>query len=203
MPGPITHLKSAYFFAEMLDIKDRPMLYLGAICPDSVNVYGHAPKELRWPAHLRDSNLNIWLNNAKEFYDQNNVKIHREYLLGYILHIVTDIVWDMYFDKLLFKALKTQIVDADNFKDTRWQELYGYEQEQLKCNWAKEMINDLSLSKPLEIGTLKLKEIEKMKQSVINNDISKGRKPSVLDDNFMRSFYIKVVETMQNTIKIK
>ena len=199
MPGPITHLKAAYIFGEISEIKDKPQLYLGAIVPDSVNVYGHAPMHKRWPAHLRDANLNIWLSNAKAFYNENKGKISEEYLLGYILHIVTDIVWDKYFDDKLY-ALISEPVGEDK-KTARWNEIYGFEQKQLNLPWADEMLKSLKEARPLAISTLTEDIIAVMKQSVLDNDISKGTEPQVLNDDFMNPFFIKVVEVMQNLIK--
>lgn len=199
MPGPITHLKAAYIYGEIYSVADKPSLYLGAIVPDSVNVYGHAPMHKRWPAHLRDANLNIWLSNAKTFYNENKGKINEEYLLGYILHIVTDIVWDKYFDDKLY-ALISEPVEEDK-KTARWNEIYGFEQKQLNLPWADEMLKSLKEARPLAISTLTEDIIAVMKQSVLDNDISKGTEPRVLNDDFMNPFFIKVVEVMQNLIK--
>ena len=198
MPGPITHLKAAYIYGEMFNIEDKAALYLGAIVPDSVNVYGHAPKEMRWPAHLRHGDLNVWLNNAKEFYIKYKDTLNNDYLLGYIIHIVTDIVWDKYFDDKLYSLIPEDI--NEDKKTTRWNEIYGFEQKQLKLDWAGKMLKILKQSKPISISTLTPELIDKMKQSVINNEISKGREPKVLDDNFMNPFFIEVVKVMQNII---
>lgn len=73
---------------------DNYNFYLGCIAPDSVNCKGFAEKEIRWNAHLRDKDLSIWKNNIITFYNQFKNKYNKEFIIGYITHIMTDIVYD-------------------------------------------------------------------------------------------------------------
>ena len=105
MPGPITHLYAAFYYNVRQTEKYPAEIYLGAVSPDSINVDGLAPKEKRWPAHLRDKDLKVWLNNAREFYLNNKGKTDEAFLKGYIIHLVTDIVWDSSFNAELYEKL--------------------------------------------------------------------------------------------------
>ena len=109
MPSSNIHLKVAYELNKRLNI-NSPDFIVGNIAPDAVNVNGFAPKEERWPAHLRNKDLDIWISNAKEFYFLNKDKYNYEFLLGYISHILTDILHDKY----LYMKQRTQII-----KDTK------------------------------------------------------------------------------------
>ena len=78
-----------------LDTKD---FYLGALAPDAINLhYTKAPKELRWIAHQRKKDLNDWRQSLKEFYNKEKNNYPKNFLLGYITHILTDIIFDDYF----------------------------------------------------------------------------------------------------------
>lgn len=191
MPGPITHLKAAYEFANRTGNKYAlPELYLGSICPDSVNINGHAPKSLRWPAHLRDERLDVWLSNAKCFYKDNIGKYNSSYIKGYIIHIVTDIVWDREFDLPLCKRIYEQGVSPAEIKQTRWQELYGWEQQQINMPWfCDSVLKDLSNAKAMDIGSVKAYETEVHKTNVVELRLDKGRTPQLIDDAFMVSFF--------------
>ena len=127
MPGPITHLYAAFYYNVRQTEKYPAEIYLGAVSPDSINVDGLAPKEKRWPAHLRDKDLKVWLNNAREFYLNNKGKTDEAFLKGYIIHLVTDIVWDSSFNAELYEKLTADGVLNENLKEERWNELYGYE----------------------------------------------------------------------------
>ncbi len=203
MPGPITHLKAAYIFGSKYNDINLPQLLLGAVCPDSVNVNGHADKVLRWPAHLRNRDLDAWLQNAKQFYYDNINKYENSYLKGYILHIVTDIVWDKYFEAVLCAVMHKKGISPQNFKETRWSELYGYEQQQVEQDWFKlYALPLLTISTPSDIGTLTAKNIQAFKEKILALDLEKGRTPQLLNNLFMDEFFEKVVEEAEKIIKI-
>ncbi len=194
MPGPITHLKVAYIYNKEMGGKFSPQLYLGSICPDSVNVDGHAEKEIRWPAHLRDKDLNVWYQNAKRFYEENITKYDNSYLVGYILHIVTDIAWDMWFDGPLFAEMYKSGVPKEELKETRWAELYGYEKHQSKLPWFSETAVCLKVTTAENIGTVTAFKTEILKSRIINREIPEGREPIFINDGFMTLFFAKTVE---------
>lgn len=203
MPGPITHLKAAYEFAKRTGNKYAlPALYLGSICPDSVNINGHAPKFVRWSAHLRNEDLDVWLCNANMFYRDNIGRYDASYLVGYIIHIVTDIVWDREFDVPLCKRIYEQGVSPVELKHTRWQELYGWEQQQINMPWFRDsVLKDLSNAKAMDIGSVKSYETEVQKTNIVELRLDKGRTPQLIDDGLMERFFECCCRTFDEIFK--
>ena len=109
MPSSNIHLKVAYELNKRLNINSIDFI-VGNIAPDAVNINGFAPREERWTAHLRDKDLDTWIENAKTFYKQNEGKIDNDFLLGYTSHLLTDVLHDKY----LYMNQKEQII-----KDTK------------------------------------------------------------------------------------
>jgi hypothetical protein len=202
LPGPITHLKVANeYYNRINNNLDESLLYLGSICPDSVNVNGHAPKEVRWPAHLRDSDLNVWLENAKMFYAQNKVVCDASYLTGYILHILTDIMWDLKYDRALQTVMLSNGVQMSQLKIERWNELYGFEQGSVGTSWLEDALSKLKVADVLKIGTLTESEITVYKYLIVQKTFEKGVKPRFIDAALMDEFYDDVLEISKEILK--
>lgn len=108
MPSSNIHLKVAYELNKRLNINSIDFI-VGNIAPDAVNLYGFASKEDRWTAHIRNSDLDIWIENAKKFFYENEGKKNYEFLLGYVSHILTDVLHDKY---LYLKQRKKIIEDT-------------------------------------------------------------------------------------------
>ncbi len=195
MPGPITHLKAVHYYDKAYKGAFGASLYLGAISPDSVNINGHAPKQKRWPAHLRHSDLKVWCENAKAFYNVNKGRVDEAFLRGYILHILTDILWDKEFDMPLFQLLKCSGVDDSKLKAERWNELYGYERQQINETWFREeALPMLTEAQPQIVGTLDLKEVAIWQQQVISLELPVGKPPKFVDDEFLKLFFKGIID---------
>lgn len=184
MPGAITHLKTAYFYNKKYGAAFGPELYLGSISPDSVNINGHAPKAVRWPAHLRDSDLEVWTENAALFYKKNKGKADEAFLRGYILHILTDIVWDRSFDKPMYRLLLASGVPEDELKEERWNEIYGYEFLQREADWLKnDVLPKLSTAEVSAVGTLESEKVKVWRDQVVALELKCGKSPRFMDDD--------------------
>lgn len=193
MPGPITHLKAAYCYNREHDFEFGDELYLGSISPDCVNLNGHAPKSLRWPAHLRSADLNKWVQNARLFYNVNKGKINESLLRGYILHILTDIVWDRSFDQTLYNLLLGIGIQPENLKTERWNEIYGYEQTELTSPWLVEtVLPSLKKATLTEIGTLDVSCMSLWRDKVAEFRLEKGKPPRFADNLFMKALFEEV-----------
>lgn len=142
MPTVLIHEEVAYNIAKKYKQLDNKDFYLGALAPDTVNLNGFASKEERWNSHLRNENLDTWLENVKRFYNENKDKYNKYFLLGYILHIITDIVHDKYF----YQDIRTEMTKNNINEDEQHPLLrkymleYGYLDEN---NQIREYINDL------------------------------------------------------------
>ena len=200
MPGAITHLKTAYYYNKEKEFAFGPELYLGSISPDSVNINGHAPKAVRWPAHLRNADLNAWTENAALFYKENKGKTDEAFLRGYILHILTDIVWDRSFDRPMYRLLLGAGVPENELKEERWNEIYGYEFLQREEEWLKsEVLPKLSTAKVMSVGTLECEKIEIWRDQVVVLDLKCGKTPHFMDEN-MASELCKAVFELAETV---
>lgn len=147
MPTVLIHEEVAYNIAKKYQELDNKDFYLGALAPDSVNLNGFASKEIRWNSHLRRENLDEWFENVKKFYNENKDKYNKYFLLGYILHLITDIVHDKYF----YQNIRNEMT-KDNINETDQHQLlrnymfeYGYLDENNHIrNYIKELLNSHS-----------------------------------------------------------
>lgn len=110
MPNIMIHEKVANYIAKKININSYNY-YLGVLTPDAPNTYGFAPKIDRWTAHIRRKDYNEWRNSLIDFYNENKEKYEYEFLLGYFIHILTDIV----FDDFLYLKVREEIL-KDNIK---------------------------------------------------------------------------------------
>jgi hypothetical protein len=161
---------------------DKPQFYLGLIAPDSVNVDGFAPKEKRWPAHLRDKDLDVWQKNVLVFYNENKEKYEELYLYGYVVHILTDIVCDMVYAEKVEPLLKEKRVE-DIYGYYR-NEIEEYENSQVVKNWWKKVVENLQNSVAEDINGIDKGEIERWKQYTIKNYLGRpsGKSWLITDD---------------------
>lgn len=193
MPGPITHLKVAHYYNVKHGNKLGGLLYLGSICPDSVNINGHAPKEIRWPAHLRHSDLDRWEQNAERFYNENKGTVDEAYLKGYILHILTDIVWDLSFDWPLYTVMLKSGIAPEDLKSERWNELYGFEQIDCRNKWfTDEVLPLLTDAKAEDIGTLKKETVTLWQEKVVSLQLDSGKTPCYVDEKLINDLISEV-----------
>ncbi len=202
MPGVVTHLKAAYIFQSKYNkVLNLAQFYLGAVCPDSVNINGHAEKSVRWPAHLRNSDINVWENNVASFCSENLEKIDKSYLLGYVLHIITDIVWDKEQDPALCVVMYKNGVPADKLKQTRWKEIDCYEAKQINQQWYNSVLDYLKLAEPLDIGTVSSSKVALWKEMILNKEYDRGLVAEYINDDFMNVFLESVCNNMLKIVK--
>lgn len=146
MPTVLIHEEVAYNIAKKYKELDNANFYLGALAPDTINLNGFGPKEERWKAHVRHQDLDTWLENVKEFYNSSKDKYNRYFLLGYVLHIITDIVHDKYF----YQELRNEMTKDNIKEDEQHPQLrdymfeYGYlnENEEFRI-YIKDLLKDI------------------------------------------------------------
>ena len=93
MPSIMIHEKIGYDLSTKLHIHSYDY-YLGLLAPDAPNLNGFAPKEERWMAHQRRQDYDEWKDSLDSFYHKNQTHYSRDFLIGYYIHIMTDIVYD-------------------------------------------------------------------------------------------------------------
>lgn len=150
MPSAVIHEKVGYNLGKKFSLNSYAY-YLGLLAPDAPNLNGFAPKKDRWQAHIRRENLKEWNTALLKFYLKNKENYPKDFLLGYYIHILTDIIFDEY----IYLNIRTEI------------ELQGY-----KENAHQIMSNDMESYYFIEFEDIK--RILKKNQTSYNiNNISK------------------------------
>lgn len=96
MPSIRIHEKIGYEIGKKFNLSSYDY-YLGLMAPDAVNLEGFASKEERWTSHRRKENRVEWRQELKKFYEEVKNIYPKEFLIGYCIHILTDIVYDDFF----------------------------------------------------------------------------------------------------------
>ena len=109
MPNVMIHEEVGYFISKKIN-KNSYNYFLGLLAPDAPNTYGFGKKEDRWLAHQRRKDYNEWRNSLKEFYEKEKNNCNEDFLLGYCIHILTDIIYDDF----LYLKVREEILN-DNF----------------------------------------------------------------------------------------
>ena len=129
MPSSPVHLLLAYEMAEGLGVKNKADFLLGAIAPDCVN-YGmeQASEKVRYKAHIRDRDYDIWKQQLKDFAKENAACYEgsEDFLRGYLFHCWSDIAWDEAVQPKIFEFLGTLGYGYDDMTAQKWQELYRF-----------------------------------------------------------------------------
>ena len=96
MPSISIHEEVGYYLSQKFSITSYYSYYLGIIAPDAPNLHGFASKEERWNSHVRKSDYQEWRESLVDFYQKSIDYYDKDFLLGYFVHILTDIVFDDY-----------------------------------------------------------------------------------------------------------
>lgn len=109
MPNIVIHEQVGYLLSKKININSYDY-YLGLLAPDSPNINGLAPKNERWQAHVRKKDLQDWKKSLHKFYKKEKNNYNKDFIIGYVIHILTDIVYDeSYYLKVKDKIQKDYI----------------------------------------------------------------------------------------------
>jgi len=139
MPEINIHEKVAYEISKKYNLNSRDF-FLGNLTPDAVNIDGFAAKEDRWASHLRKKNRNEWREEVRKFYDKEKDNYNRDFILGYITHILTDIIHDDY----LYLKQRKQIKKDYNCDNDKAHQILREDMEKYRF---KEWINIINILK--------------------------------------------------------
>lgn len=110
MPTPVIHLCVAKKIVEKYSVIDKAAFYLGSISPDAVygeptyyDVDGKDSDHQR--AHLQKPDFADWKKNVTGFIHSMKSDVNRDFIIGYGVHILTDILWK----ETLFAEFLSQI----------------------------------------------------------------------------------------------
>ena len=172
MPSFPIHLVVADMLSDELEIVSKPDFFLGCIAPDSVNLTGFASQEIRYGAHLRSVDYDIWKKQLAEFYKQNldRFKEHPDYLKGYVFHCATDIAWDEAVQPQLFAYLqKDGKLSREQITKLKWEELFRFNSMVIGLDSFKNSVCLLEKAEPMDIATVSVQQVQQYRDYVVND----------------------------------
>lgn len=182
MPNVMIHEEVGYFLSNKLN-KNSYNYYLGLLAPDSPNTYGFGKKEDRWLAHQRRREYNEWRNSLKEFYNQEKNNYNEDFLLGYYIHILTDIIYD---DFLYLKVREEILKDGYSLEESH--DIMRNDMDKYYFNEIEEVKNILS------------KENETFEINGINKELMSKWKDKVLEEFTNKNESIYITKELINTL---
>ena len=182
MPNVMIHEEVGYFLSNKLN-KNSYNYYLGLLAPDSPNTYGFGKKEDRWLAHQRRKDYNEWRNSLKEFYNQEKNNYNEDFLLGYYIHILTDIIYD---DFLYLKVREEILKDGYSLEESH--DIMRNDMDKYYFNEIEEVKNILS------------KENETFEINGINKELMSKWKDKVLEAFTNKNESIYITKELINTL---
>lgn len=197
MPSSVVHLKICDLMKDELNINNPAEFYLGGIAPDAVNLEGFAPEDVRYAAHIRSKDYNVWKKNISEFCRKNDFKGNMDFFKGYVFHILVDIAWDEAVQPQLFAYLKKSGYSADEFKKLKWQELYRFNNVLCKEDWYNQVTDELKKAECFDIAGLSAEQIKKYRDYIINDycgDKVIDEAPKFLNNMLLYTAAIKAVD---------
>ena len=173
--------------ADTLGVKNKADFLLGAIAPDCVN-YGmeQASEEVRYTAHIRDRDYDVWKDKLRAFAKDNAAKYADciDFLRGYLFHCWSDIAWDEAVQPKIFEFLGTLGYGYDDMTYQKWQELYKFNSLAEKCGRYAECRKLVREGTPRDIAGCSAELIGKFALYVIddNSDKTIDEKPLFLSE---------------------
>ncbi|WP_026529024.1 zinc dependent phospholipase C family protein [Butyrivibrio sp. VCD2006] len=181
MAGQMTHMVIAHKLIEKLGIDEgKEEFILGSVAPDSVHFSeDYLPKKIH--SHLFENcgpwgdtqDYDNWIVNIKAFWNKYVVnetdQIKRSFLLGIVVHCLTD-YWN---DLLIWRALQKKMIPPmgyDEFKEAYYPESFRIDRWLYQNTQnAEEIMKLLHDSKEFDFEDyLRKAEICKMKDNLIN-----------------------------------
>lgn len=94
MPLPMVHLAIAREISNYYpSLKKCPEFYLGAVSPDAIHMRENSTSEDKFITHL-GANGEISVTRVLDYLKCNFDKSYNNFLLGYGIHVLTDIIWN-------------------------------------------------------------------------------------------------------------
>lgn len=209
MPSTMIHLYTAVQLIKTCSlVQSKPQFFLGCISPDAVNLNDFAPKDIRWSAHIRHNSTDEWIQRAIDFYTDNLVRAERgeldkDLLLGYTLHIFSDIAWDKKFDSDMREAIAASDMTQEQKLKARWDEFYYYDKTQFASSWWLDEVKPaLAQSEAMEINKIPANLINKYKDFCLNEYESSidNVTPTIITQEIVEKFSLYATAMMKNEL---
>ena len=202
MPTILFHLKVANEYVKKNNKYDTNNFYLGNIAPDAVNAYGFASKEKRWGAHIRDKDLNKWKQNVIEFYKKNIGVTEEDFLRGYCIHILTDILMDEKYVSIFKNQIIEKGIEEEKLYDYYEKAIYKYENSMLNENWLKEEVKKIKSANIIEFNNIsKQLQIDNIKYNINKYSKREYEEADFIKDNVIEDIIEEIQEILCNYAK--
>ena len=199
MPNIIIHEKVAYNISKKYKNLANGEFYLGAIAPDAVNLNGFASTEKRWTSHCRAKNLNAWRENITKFYFEQLNNYPNEFLTGYLIHILTDIVFDDYFYSDVTNKIK-----KDNPTKDPHPILLKCMDEYSRINMNSDFLKEIRLKIKnviyYNILNISKEDLEAWSKKKLNEEITRTIENKYIDDALIAELTAKVINEYEKII---
>jgi hypothetical protein len=157
------HEEVGYYLSKKLN-KDSYDFYLGLLAPDSPNTFGFGKKEDRWLAHQRRKDYDEWRKSLNEFYQKEKNNYNEDFLLGYYIHILTDIVYDDF----LYLKVREEIL-KDNYSLEESHDIMRNDMDKYYFNEIENIKAILKTNETTyEINGISKELMSKWKEKIIN-----------------------------------
>jgi hypothetical protein len=182
MPLPMVHLGTARVYAKGFPtLSNCPEFYLGCISPDAIHMRENVDKKDKRITHLHEEG-NEWKSNVISFLKQNRYKQNYNFLLGYGIHILTDIIW---WETVYIKFKQEYVKDQNPVQDLKL--AYYNDTDQLdfelykNSEWRESIWNLLKKSESFSVeGLLEISEITAWKSHTLkyfDTEVSMHKNP--------------------------
>lgn len=200
MPSILFHELVGYKFAKAHREFDKNNFYLGVMVPDSVNAYGFASKEERWKAHKRDVSLDIWTENIVKYYKENSSKYERYYLMGYLIHVLTDIMCDKIYQEEIYPELLNKGYNRETAYSYYEDAIKKFENSNINEQWWNYCKESFTSADKIPINNIN----EKMIDDWIKYTINKYEQRQYENEGFITNVFLnKVIEYIEKILKEK
>lgn len=200
MPNIFIHEKVAYNIAKENKYLDTPNFYLGVLAPDAVNLNGFAPKEERWTSHLRDKNLSTWRQNIISFYNKEKNNYDTKFLSGYLIHILTDIIFDDYFYDGVIDLIKKDYKDLEDAHPILRKSMDEYAIENKNDKIVEYIKNELAKANYISIRNISKEQLLSWSKKQLKYNESSQKKNPYITDDLIEKLTIKVSKEYFDTV---
>lgn len=195
MPNIMIHEKVGYEISKKIEINSN-LYFLGLLAPDTPNLYGFGKKEERWMAHIRRSDLHEWRLSLQNFYQENKNNYPNDFLIGYFIHVLTDIVYDDFFYLKVREEIKRHNPTSNDLHNCMREDMdlyYFKEYEEIKQKLKQEKT---------EISILNITEdhLQKWKEKQINNPIQENKSLYITEKLIRELIEVVYQELLESSI---
>lgn len=203
MPSCVIHIYTAYRLRTALGTENIPDLLLGSVAPDGVNTSGQAPREIRYAAHQRVSDPDSWKRRISEFcrLERDKFSFCRDYFNGYVIHLLTDIVWDELVQPPMFEKL-SEYVSADELRTEKWSEIHKYCRTLMASPHWEKLKGLLAQGQARSITTVTKEMVESLRRRILSETYPEvaGQPPVFLNDSHLHATIAGVKQLWETLI---